>query len=110
VRDETLREKIQHYRPQHVVIGVGGGVQDKLGHYLKTRLDYRPAIHCIGAALGFLTGDQIAIPVWIDRAYLGWLLRLFAQPQIFFPRLWKARELPPLIIKYREKLPPAHQQ
>lgn len=106
IRDETLREKIQHYRPAHVVIAVGGGVQDKLGHYLKERLDYKPAIHCIGAALGFLTGDQIAIPDWADRLYLGWLLRLFAQPRTFIPRLWSARELPWLIIKYGRNLPP----
>jgi exopolysaccharide biosynthesis WecB/TagA/CpsF family protein len=106
VRDETLREKIQHYRPAHVVIAVGGGIQDKLGHSLKERLDYRPAIHCIGAALGFLTGDQIAIPDWADRFYLGWLLRLIAQPRVFIPRFWCARELPRLIWRYREQLPP----
>ena len=105
VRDETLLDRIRHQRPAHIVIAVGGGVQDKLGHYLKPRLDYKPAIHCIGAALGFLTGDQIAIPDWADRLYLGWLLRLFAQPGIFIPRLWRARELPFLLIKYREKLP-----
>ena len=106
VRDETLLDRIRHQGPAHIVIAVGGGKQDKLGHYLKPRLDYKPAIHCIGAALGFLTGDQIAIPDWADRLYLGWLLRLFAQPGIFIPRLWRARELPFLLIKYREKLPP----
>lgn len=106
VRDETLLDRIRHKRPEHIVIAVGGGVQDKLGHYLKQRLDYKPAIHCIGAALGFLTGDQIAIPDWADRLYLGWLLRLFAQPGIFIPRLWRANELPWLIIKYRDNFPP----
>jgi exopolysaccharide biosynthesis WecB/TagA/CpsF family protein len=109
VRDETLLDRIRHQRPAHIVIAVGGGVQDKLGHYLKDRVDYKPAIHCIGAALGFLTGDQIAIPDWADRLYLGWLVRLFAQPGIFIPRLWRARELPWLIIKYGEHLPPIHQ-
>jgi UDP-N-acetyl-D-mannosaminuronic acid transferase (WecB/TagA/CpsF family) len=106
VRDEVLLDRVRHYRPQHVVIAVGGGIQDKLGQYLKERLDYRPAIHCIGAALGFLTGDQIAIPDWADRFYLGWLLRTFAQPRIFIPRFWSARELPWLIFKYRDRLPP----
>ena len=106
VRDETLLDRIRHQGPAHIVIAVGGGKQDKLGHYLKPRLDYKPAIHCIGAALGFLTGDQIKIPGWADRLYLGWLLRLFAQPHIFIPRLTRALELPWLIIKYGEKLPP----
>ncbi len=106
VRDEVLVDQVRHYRPQHVVIAVGGGIQDKLGQHLKERLDYRPAIHCIGAALGFLTGDQIAIPDWADRFYVGWLFRTFAQPRIFVPRFWSARELPLLIFEYRDRLPP----
>ena len=36
-----------------------------------------PAIHCIGAALGFLTGDQVRIPHWADQWILGWLFRGF---------------------------------
>ena len=109
VRDEILLNRIRHQRPAHIVIAVGGGMQDKLGHYLKPRLDYKPAIHCTGAALGFLTGDQTAIPDWADRLYLGWFLRLLAQPHIFIPRFWRARELPWLIWKYREK-PPTQQE
>jgi exopolysaccharide biosynthesis WecB/TagA/CpsF family protein len=107
VRDEILLDKIRHQRPDHIVIAVGGGVQDKLGHYLKERLDYKPAIHCIGAALGFLTGDQIAIPDWADRLFLGWLFRLVSQPRIFIPRLTRALKLPFLMIRYGEKLPTA---
>jgi UDP-N-acetyl-D-mannosaminuronic acid transferase (WecB/TagA/CpsF family) len=89
-----------------VIIGIGGGVQEKLGLYLRENLGYRPAIHCVGAALGFLTGDQKAIPDWADRLYLGWLCRLLAQPRIFIPRLSRALELPWLIWKYGENLPP----
>ena len=81
-------------------------MQEKLGYYLREQSNYRPAIHCIGAALGFVTGYQIAIPDFADRFYLGWLFRLMAQPRTFLPRLWTARELPWLIFKYREKVPP----
>jgi UDP-N-acetyl-D-mannosaminuronic acid transferase (WecB/TagA/CpsF family) len=105
VRDETLARLIESRRPANVVIAIGGGPQEKLGLFLREHLSYRPAIHCIGAALGFLTGDQIAIPPWADRFYLGWLFRLFAQPRIFFPRLWRARALPWLIYKYGEDAP-----
>lgn len=105
VSDEVLVARIAARRPAHVIIGIGGGPQEKLGFFLREHVEYRPAIHCIGAALGFLTGDQVAIPDWADRFYLGWLLRLFAQPRVFIPRLWSARELPWLILKYREKLP-----
>lgn len=105
VRDETLVRLIDSRRPANVVVAIGGGPQEKLGLYLREHLAYRPAIHCIGAALGFVTGDQIAIPSWADRLYLGWLFRLFAQPRVFIPRLWRACELPGLIRKYGEEPP-----
>jgi exopolysaccharide biosynthesis WecB/TagA/CpsF family protein len=106
VADRELLAKIETQRPEHIVLGIGSGPQEKLGQFLRDQLSYRPAIHCLGAALGFMTGDQIKIPGWADRLYLGWLLRLFAQPHIFIPRLTRALELPRLIIKYGEKLPP----
>jgi len=106
VEDRELLAKIDDRRPAHIVIGIGSGPQEKLGQFLRDHLSYRPAIHCLGAALGFLTGDQIKIPGWADRLYLGWMFRLVAQPRIFIPRLTRALELPWLIIKYGEKLPP----
>ena len=106
VEDGDLLSLVERYRPGHVIIAIGSGAQEKLGHYLRENLSYRPAIHCIGAALGFITGDQPAIPDWADRLYLGWLLRLVAQPRIFLPRLIRGFELPWLIAKYGENLPP----
>ena len=110
VEDPQLVALIEQRRSAHVVIGIGSGPQEKLALYIRERLDYRPAIHCIGAALGFLTGDQIAIPNWADRLYLGWLLRLVAQPRIFIPRLARALELPWLIFRYGKRLPPLKRQ
>ncbi len=106
VEDNVLLEVVRRHRSPHIVVAVGGGTQDKLGLFLKTNAGYLPAIHCIGAALGFLTDDQITIPDWADRVYLGWFFRFFAQPRIFIPRLTRALTLPALIIKYREELPP----
>jgi len=106
VRDDALAAKIDNHPPTHVVVGIGGGVQEKLGLFLKENLRARPAIHCIGAALAFLTGDQPPIPMWADRFYLGWLLRLLRQPRIFGPRYLTAFKLPLLIAHYRDKLPP----
>jgi len=106
VADANLVSLIDRRRPAHVIIAIGSGAQEKLGHYLREHLSYRPAIHCIGAALGFLTGDQIAIPDWADRIFLGWFWRLFAQPRIFIPRLVQGFELPWLIWKYGEEMPP----
>ncbi len=106
VRDDVLLAKIDSHPPVHIVVGIGGGVQEKLGLFLKENLRARPAIHCIGAALAFLTGDQPPIPMWADRFYLGWLLRLLRQPRVFGPRYVSAFKLPGLIFRYREKLPP----
>jgi N-acetylglucosaminyldiphosphoundecaprenol N-acetyl-beta-D-mannosaminyltransferase len=106
IEDRDLVALLEHRRAAHIVIAIGSGPQEKLGHYLCENLSYRPAIHCTGAALGFITGDQAAIPDWADRLYLGWLWRLLAQPRIFIPRLSRALELPWLIWKYGEKVPP----
>lgn len=105
LRDQNLVSLIERRHPAQVIIAIGSGAQEKLGHYLRENLSYRPAVHCIGAALGFLTGDQMAIPDWADRFYLGWFLRLLAQPRRFIPRLIRGFELPWLIWKYGEKMP-----
>ena len=106
VQDRNLRALIDQHRPAHVIIAIGSGAQEKLGYYLRENLSYRPAIQCVGAALGFVTGDQVAIPDWADRLYVGWVCRLLAQPRTFVPRLIRGFELPWLIWKYGEKLPP----
>ncbi len=106
VDDRHVLARIEKDRPAHVVIAIGSGPQEKLGHYLCENLSYRPAIHCTGAALGFITGEQVAIPDWADRFFLGWLLRLIAQPHRFIPRLIRGFELPWLIARYGNALPP----
>lgn len=110
IEDRNLLALVEERHPAHIVIAIGSGPQEKLGHYLCENLSYRPAIHCTGAALGFITGDQIAIPDWADRFFLGWLFRLLAQPRRFIPRLIRGFELPWLIWKYGEKMPVARGQ
>lgn len=104
--DRELVEKLNRLRPKHIVVTVGGGTQERLGLYLKRHLDYLPAIHCIGAAIAFLSGDQVRIPVWADRFYLGWLYRSLSEPKLYVPRYWGARKLFMLMLKYRSELPP----
>jgi UDP-N-acetyl-D-mannosaminuronic acid transferase (WecB/TagA/CpsF family) len=107
MEDPALLALLDRVRPQHVVVTVGGGTQERLGLYLKQRLSYRPAIHCIGAAIAFLSGDQVGIPVWADKLYLGWLFRTLADPKRFGPRYWEARKLLKLMVRYRDRLPDA---
>jgi UDP-N-acetyl-D-mannosaminuronic acid transferase (WecB/TagA/CpsF family) len=105
LRDEKLLAAISSRRPRQVFLAIGGGVQERLGLYLQENLPDQPGIHCIGAAIGFLTGDQVHIPMWADRWKLGWLFRLLSDPVRFAPRFWKARRLVALLLKYGERLP-----
>ena len=106
VEDPALIAILESRKPKHIIIGIGGGMQDKLGSYLKRKLSYHPAIYCIGAAPGFVTGDQVVIPMWADRFFVGWIFRLIAQPRTLLPRFWTARRLPGMMLRYGENLPP----
>jgi exopolysaccharide biosynthesis WecB/TagA/CpsF family protein len=105
-QDYAILTRIEEEKPKHVVIAMAGGGQEKLALYLRDYLLYRPSIHCIGAALDLLSGEERGIPDWAERSHLGWLLRLFAQPRMFFPRIGIALALTRMIFKYRSELPP----
>jgi UDP-N-acetyl-D-mannosaminuronic acid transferase (WecB/TagA/CpsF family) len=105
LRDEELLGAIARLQPRHVFIAIGGGVQERLGLYLQENLPLAPGIHCIGAAIGFLTGDQVHIPMWADRWRLGWLFRFLSAPAQFAPRYWKARRLVGLMLRYGAAAP-----
>ena len=106
IEDPKLVSILESHKPKHIIVGIGGGIQEKLGFYLREHLSYRPAIHCVGAAIGFLTGDQKPIPAWADRLYLGWLLRLVRQPTLYAKRFSRAFGLPRMIWRYGEEMPP----
>lgn len=106
VADPILLARLATLRPQHVIVTIGGGTQERLGHYLKRWLPYLPAIHCTGAAIAFLSGDQVRIPVWADRMQLGWLVRTLSDPRRFVPRYAGAFMLWRLMFRYRSEMPP----
>ncbi len=108
IGDDALLAQIERLRPEHVILTLGGGTQERVGLYLKHKLSYRPAIHCVGAAIAFLSGDQVRIPMWADRMYLGWLYRCVSEPGRYVPRYWNARKLLYLLVRYRERLPVLH--
>lgn len=103
VLDSELLKKLEQLsvKPKFILINLGGGIQERLGSYLKNNLSYSPGIICTGAALSFLTGTQAKIPVLIDKLYLGWLARIFQNPSLFFLRYLKAFRL--LYIFYLDK-------
>ena len=106
VEAPALAASVDERRPDHVFICIGSGPQEKLGLFLKRELSYRPGIHCLGAAIGFLSGEQAAIPAWADRAYLGWLIRCLDDPRTFVPRYLKAFRLVYLLARYGATPPP----
>ena len=107
VLDPALLQRLEEQRPRHILVSIGGGTQERLGLYLRSELNYTPSIHCIGAAIAFLSGDQVQIPRWADRMYLGWLFRCLSNPRRYMPRYWDARKLLSLMIRYGSSLPDA---
>jgi UDP-N-acetyl-D-mannosaminuronic acid transferase (WecB/TagA/CpsF family) len=105
IADPELLRRLEERRPRHVILGLGGGTQEPLGLYLKQHLRFSPAIHCIGAAIAFLSGDQVRIPVLVDRFGFGWLWRSISDPIRYAPRYWEARYLVSLMLYFRHRLP-----
>jgi len=103
IADPSILSWIEAHKPPYIIINLGGGVQERLGFYLKENLSYRPSIICVGAAVAFLTGLQADIPAWADTWMLGWLFRCLHAPRKFIPRYWKALHLIAILAKYRER-------
>jgi len=99
IEDMKLLEIIEKKKPKYIIINLGGGIQERLGLYLKNHLTYRPAIICTGAAIAFLTGQQVKIAPWVDKLYLGWLWRCISKPTVYIPRYIKGFKLIIYLIK-----------
>jgi N-acetylglucosaminyldiphosphoundecaprenol N-acetyl-beta-D-mannosaminyltransferase len=106
IEDIVLISLLEELQPLHIIVALGGGTQERLGLYLKRSLRRRPSIHCIGAAIAFLSGDQVLIPRWADHLFLGWFFRCLSKPSVYIPRYWGARQLLSLIFRYRSEMPP----
>lgn len=105
VKDADLLRLIEKRRPRFVFNNIGGGTQERLGYTLRQQLSYRPAIICTGAAIAFFTGQQANIPAWADKAHLGWLARIIADPRRYLPRYTAAFKLVPLFLRCGAKRP-----
>ena len=93
IKDTKLLQTIYKYRPKYILINLGGGVQEKLGFYLKRKISSKINIICTGAAIAFLTKKQAIIPDIIDKLYLGWLFRILFNPKSYILRYLKAFKL-----------------
>ncbi len=96
--DKKLIRLINVFKPNYIIINIGGGTQEVLGLYIKKKFKKRTTIFCTGAAISFYTRDQAPINDLIDKYYLGWLLRLLFNPFIFFKKFIIALRLIPMVI------------
>ncbi len=97
LKDKKLLAKINKVKPDFILTNIGGGTQEILGAYLSNNLKKKSVILCTGGAISFFTGDQAPINNFIDRFYLGWLLRLIYNPLIFIKRYIYALKLIPMV-------------
>lgn len=82
--DLRLLKKIKKNKPRFIIVNIGGGIQENLGLYIKTHINFKCSIICTGAAIAFLTKRQAPINELIDKLYLGWLMRTLYDPKKFF--------------------------
>jgi len=101
IDDPALARFLETKNPRQIVVALGGGTQERLGLFIREKVAPGTGIHCIGAALGFLSGDQVRIPMWADALVLGWLFRCLSAPAKFLPRYVTALRLIPLMWKRR---------
>ena len=106
IKDDSLLERLAGRSPRVIVLAIGGGVQERLGIFLRRNLKYTAGIFCTGAAIAFLSGGQVHIPRWADRMMLGWLFRILSNPFKYWKRYWNALALLPILLKYRREEPP----
>jgi len=93
IQDRKLLNIIKKIKPKYIIINLGGGTQEILGSYLKSNLKYKPSIICSGAAISYFTKEQAPLSSFLDKIYLGWMVRIVFNPFIFFPRYISAFKL-----------------
>ena len=59
LEDKVLLNIINERKPNYRVINLGGGIQELLGSYLKTNLNYKPSIIGSGAAMLFCQVNKL---------------------------------------------------
>ena len=93
IEDFKLLQEINFFRPDYIIINIGGEIQEILALFLINNLKKKTSIFCTGAAIAFLTKRQAPINDYIDKFYLGWLVRLIYNPRVYFSRVLKSIKL-----------------
>ena len=88
--DPILLNLIKKFKPKYIVMNIGGGSQEPLAIYIRNNIKFKISIMCTGAAIAFMTGEQAPINKFIDKFYLGWLMRIIWSPKLYLGRILKS--------------------
>ena len=102
--DKKLLKLLKKAKPDFILTNIGGGNQEILGFYLKKNLKFKTTILCTGGAISFFTRDQAPINSFIDKFYLGWLVRLIFNPFVFLKRYVFGLRLIPMVMFSKIKI------
>ena len=70
--DIKLLKAIKKFKPDYIIINLGGGTQEILGMYIKKNLKFKTSILCTGAAISF-TIKHLLIILLINIILVGYL-------------------------------------
>jgi N-acetylglucosaminyldiphosphoundecaprenol N-acetyl-beta-D-mannosaminyltransferase len=84
--NEALIERINAYRPDLLLVGMGMPRQEFWTHENFARLDVRVVLSSNGAAFNYLAGAVPIPPRWSGRMGLEWLFRFMYEPRRLFSR------------------------
>ena len=101
-QDAALAGIVSDWKPDWVILCIGGGRQEKLGAFLRLKFGRRPVVMATGGAISFFSGGQAPIPKVADRLFLGWLVRIIHDPRRFLPRYLGAVFLPLALWRLRK--------
>jgi N-acetylglucosaminyldiphosphoundecaprenol N-acetyl-beta-D-mannosaminyltransferase len=90
ISDLKLINYINKCKPRYILINIGGLKQEPLAFFINKKIKFRTSILCLGGAIDFITGIQSPINELVDKIYLGWLIRIIYNPNIFFMRVLKS--------------------
>lgn len=104
IQDKKLIKIINKYKPEFIISNIAGGKQESLAYYIIRNTSVHTSVICSGAAIAFLTGRQAPINNIIDNSYLGWLVRLIFNPNLYYNRIIKSFELASIVYKNKVHL------
>lgn len=107
--DDAIIERINHFRPDLLLVGMGMPRQERWMLQHRTQLNVGALLQA-GGTLDYYTGLQARPPAWVSRIGLGGVFRLLRNPR----RLWRRYLIEPWhlvtpLIRLRRRLRAEHE-